>query len=204
MNRYSTRWYTTTIESEVERLCAIDHTPAAEVRIATDVEPLHVHYSWVLWSDYKISRRCKELPQGGSLGPGAVQIISAIHDADGGRIEGGYSSLVEVEEVVEEKTRESHFTSILSPALGRFSDEAWTLQMKDGSTRTLFVISEGYGDGYMFEAFWSQQSARKFLESLNEAPASAPRPAPGTACHYCGQPATRYGWFDEPTCDECG
>jgi hypothetical protein len=24
------------------------------------------------------------------------------------------------------------------------------------------------------------------------------------ACHYCGQPATSFGFFDEPICSECG
>lgn len=32
----------------------------------------------------------------------------------------------------------------------------------------------------------------------------APQHVERPACHYCGQPATDYGFFDEPICRECG
>lgn len=42
---------------------------------------------------------------------------------------------------------------------------------------------------------------------LTERPAEYNRPkseSRGKFCHYCGQPASRFGFFDEPVCPGCG
>jgi len=167
MNRYLTRWYATTSHDEAVRLMALDHTPAAELRVTHDVEPVHVAtQGWVYWSDGRFTTSTgSNLPRGGSLSRDAVQLISLVRGSDGGHVDGGVQRLVRVADIIATETVElgEHRGHYRRPTI-----EKLTVRWADGSEGTLYTYSEGYFEGYSYDIYDSPESLQKAIDSWAE------------------------------------
>jgi len=42
------------------------------------------------------------------------------------------------------------------------------------------------------------------FQIIKKAPGQPQKADDTPSCHYCGMPATSFGFFDEPACPECG
>lgn len=157
MKRYSTRLFTTLDQTEVAGLCALDNTPADEVRVA-DVEPVYVTKGWILWDDDNFGGYCPTLPQNEELSNSATALIGAINEADPGYIENGWATLLEVADIIGVETKQVHRPNARCPEAS-FRTDVWTLKMKDGSIKPLYVVTKGLIGKYTFKAFWSEKSA---------------------------------------------
>lgn len=148
MNRYQTKFYLTTDESKVTRLAAIDKTPLDQIKVARDVEPLHVAAGWVYWSDGVFTPSAGlSLPLGGTIAPVAEQLISAVWGADGGTVVGGFGQLTDLLELLEEKTIAK---VIFSQERYQPPEIVWSVyRTKDGGERSFYKYLKGYSEGYL-------------------------------------------------------
>ena len=87
-----------------------------------------------------------------------------------------YDSWVEIQGVV---------TSVDKFQVGGVTDDA-----------LIYVVgSDGFAEWFGFG---------QILDHRKPEPAKLPLGGACGWCHYCGQPAYSFGFFDEPTCPECG
>ncbi len=160
MDRYKTRWYVTTDPGEAARLAEIDHTPAGEIEVTHNVEPVHVQ-GWILWSDNQFTTGIGSgLPRGGNLTPDAAKLISLCRASDTGSVEGGLISLTQVKRIVAEAEIEC------GPSRGHYAPESITrldIEWLDGSEHPLYQYSVGYFEGYAYDLYQSLEALRTAL-----------------------------------------
>lgn len=159
LTRYQTMWYCTIVESEVNRLAAIDHTPPDKIRVTPGLTIVHNTTSWTLWSDGRFTKPLSELPAGGDLSPDAVNFVSTVRGADGGTVHlpGGLLALTRVQEVLDTKDLD------VGSSRGVYAAERiedlhvrWT----DGSEGHLYTHTAGYFEGYMYNVYGTLEEAR--------------------------------------------
>ncbi len=158
LTRYQTAWYTTTILSEVERLCRVDGSALENVKVTHEVIPVHSTGSWVFWSDGIFSKGISEIPSGfGHLSSDAASMISTVLGSDGGFVEGGLISLVGVDKILDKTDME------VGPSRGHYASERiqeWEVLWLNGKTEPVYIHTSGYFEGYMFNVYLSPKTLK--------------------------------------------
>jgi hypothetical protein len=166
MTRYLTRHYVCPDREAAFFLAEQDGTPADEVEVAEGVDVVHLQDSWAYWSDgcvtTRIGLRIPKPPRG--LPEVVASMVTNAWGSDSGMPEGGWSTLTEIDEILETEDLfagrpRGHYAA---PRLERYR-----ARYKNGSEKDFYVFTAGYFEGYLYELALSLTSPRfAFVEDV--------------------------------------
>lgn len=165
LTRYLTKTYVAIELDEVQRLTAIDNS--VDVKETPGVELVHATETWAFWSDGRVTtgiglpRHCNAAR---GLSKAAHQLIDTARGSDSGEPHdiGGYAFLATVAEILREEVVEA------APQRGLYAARRvirHDLRLVDGTERSIWVETEGYFEGYVWDAYPSLEAFKANLQA---------------------------------------